>query len=67
MLLLNQPEITQVLYENINQFFTTHWKNTISEIQNEESITLNKKSVRCMLQTINFVRMQRHFNESLYK
>lgn len=61
---INNKVIMNVLSTNINRFFLLHWKNTVPKILRKECITLNKKSVKCMLEVVNFVRLQGSFHKS---
>ncbi|KAL1501124.1 hypothetical protein ABEB36_006509 [Hypothenemus hampei] len=51
--------VIEVLSANINQMFSKHWCLTIDTTYNNEnvmSIAVNKESVTCMLDVVNFIR-----------
>ncbi|XP_066254507.1 serine-protein kinase ATM isoform X2 [Euwallacea similis] len=58
MLSLNNSSVTKVLSNQINSFFTQHWSLTLSSSSTSNLIPVNKKSVKCMLDVVNFIRQQ---------
>ncbi|XP_066152379.1 serine-protein kinase ATM isoform X2 [Euwallacea fornicatus] len=57
MLSLNNVSVTKILSNQINSFFTQHWNLTVSS-STSNLVPVNKKSVKCMLDVVNFIRQQ---------
>ncbi|CAH1281056.1 unnamed protein product [Diabrotica balteata] len=57
--------VINILSKNIEYFFSEHWRLTVRESTKEELIAVNKKSVKCMLNVVNYVRLMK--NCSVYK
>ncbi|CAH1170506.1 unnamed protein product [Phaedon cochleariae] len=64
---LNNSRITNILLKKIDYFFDQHWQYAVPKYVEQNSITLNKKSVRCMLEVVSFIRLQRSFSSSKSK
>ncbi|XP_056641369.1 serine-protein kinase ATM isoform X1 [Diorhabda sublineata] len=60
LIYLDNSTVTYLICEKIDYFFSEHWKITINKTTNEESIAVNKKSVKCMLNIINYLRLMNH-------
>lgn len=54
---MNNKHVTEILSRKVEMFFSLHWKYSISKADAKESIAINKKSVKIMLDVINFVRL----------
>ncbi|XP_060527564.1 serine-protein kinase ATM isoform X2 [Cylas formicarius] len=65
LLFINNQTVTETLSAQINEFFSRHWNLTVTNITNQDLIAVNKKSVKCMLDVINFVRQQSSFSKEL--
>ncbi|KAJ8960033.1 hypothetical protein NQ318_009470 [Aromia moschata] len=59
LLFINNKNTNDVLSNKINLFFETHWNLTVPKRVECSLINVNKKSVKCMLDVLNFVRLQR--------
>ncbi|CAH1112513.1 unnamed protein product [Psylliodes chrysocephalus] len=53
--------VTSLITKQMDYFFTQHWKMTKQDFR-EDCIVLNKKSVKSMLNIINYVRLQKKGN-----
>uniref|UniRef100_A0A6P7GP54 Serine-protein kinase ATM-like n=1 Tax=Diabrotica virgifera virgifera TaxID=50390 RepID=A0A6P7GP54_DIAVI len=65
LVLYGHRSVTNILFKNIEYFFSEHWRLTVQENRKEELIAVNKKSVKCMLNVVNYVRLMK--NCSVYK
>ncbi|XP_028138214.2 serine-protein kinase ATM-like [Diabrotica virgifera virgifera] len=54
--------VITTLSKNIEYFFSEHWRLTVRENTKEELIAVNKKSVKCMLNVVNYVRLMKNCN-----
>lgn len=54
---MNNKHVTEILSRKIEKFFSLHWKYCISKADSKGSIAINKKSVKTVLDVINFVRL----------
>ncbi|XP_023014307.2 serine/threonine-protein kinase tefu [Leptinotarsa decemlineata] len=59
----NISRVNNMLSKMIDFFFSEHWDLTVSKLVDKKSIALNKKSVKCMLAVVSFVRLQKSFNK----
>ncbi|KAJ8933927.1 hypothetical protein NQ314_013683 [Rhamnusium bicolor] len=64
LLYINNKDITEVLSKKINVFFASHWNFTVPKYEAQNSITVNKKSVKCMLNVVKFVRLQKSYAQT---
>ncbi|XP_018573379.1 serine-protein kinase ATM [Anoplophora glabripennis] len=61
LLYSTDKNIHEILSLKINCFFSRHWSLTVPKYTAQNSITINKKSVKCMLDVVGFVRLQRSY------
>lgn len=57
---MNNKNVTEVLSRQIDNFLSVHWKNTVLKFSESDSITLNKRAVKSILEIVNFVRLQKY-------
>ncbi|KAJ8917850.1 hypothetical protein NQ315_010763 [Exocentrus adspersus] len=61
LMFINDKTINTILSRRVNGFFSSHWNLTVPKYAAHDSVTVNKKSVKCMLNVVSFVRLQKSY------
>lgn len=61
LLHINDKNINQILSQKINGFFSRHWSLTVPKYTTQDCITVKKEAVKCMLNVVGFVRLQKSY------
>ncbi|CAH2005984.1 unnamed protein product [Acanthoscelides obtectus] len=57
ILSLKERDLSDILSQKINYFFSCHWDRTVTNDSNIDSVITNKKSVKCMLDVVEVNRL----------
>ncbi|KAG5880543.1 hypothetical protein JTB14_026776 [Gonioctena quinquepunctata] len=63
LLSMNNTNVNNKLSQKLELFFSEHWNLTVPKHIDRNSITLDKKSVKCMLEVVSFARLQKSLNK----